>query len=230
MPAAFDGKRELAVVLASGGMDSCVTVAEAARVAEPALLHVSYGQRTQRRERRAFEEIADFYGVPPARRLAVDIGHLAAIGGSSLTDPSEPVADGDLDAAGVPRTYVPFRNGNLVAIAASWAEAIGAGSIWLGAVEEDSSGYPDCRAAFFRAMEAALAAGMAGRAPRLVTPLIGLDKAAIVRRGLELGAPLPLTWSCYRAEDAACGTCDSCLLRLRGFRLAGAADPIPYRR
>jgi 7-cyano-7-deazaguanine synthase len=231
MPAAFEaGGRPLAVVLASGGMDSCVTVAEAARVAEPALLHVSYGQRTARRERQAFEAIADRYGVPRQRRLAVEIGHLAAIGGSSLTDPAEAVADGDLEARGVPRTYVPFRNGNLIAIAASWAEVLGAESIWLGLVEEDSSGYPDCRIGFVRAMEAALAQGMAGRAPRLETPLIALDKAAIVRRGLELGAPLELSWSCYRSEDLACGTCDSCLLRLRGFRLAGAADPLAYRR
>lgn len=229
MPAASESKRELAVVLASGGMDSCVAVAEASRVAEVAMLHVSYGQRTQARERHAFEAIADRYGVPAGRRLAVDIGHLAAIGGSSLTDPGEAVEDGDLEATGVPRTYVPFRNGNLIAIAASWAEVLGAGSIWLGVVEEDSSGYPDCREGFVRAMEAALAAGMAGRPPRIVTPLIALDKAAIVRRGLELGAPLELSWSCYRAEDEACGGCDSCLLRLRGFRLAGAVDPIPYR-
>lgn len=229
MPAAYDSKRELAVVLASGGMDSCVTVAEAARVADVAMLHVSYGQRTQRRERQAFEAIADRYGIPARHRLAIDIGHLAAIGGSSLTDPGEAVRDGDLEASGVPRTYVPFRNGNLIAIAASWAEVLGAASIWLGVVEEDSSGYPDCRAGFIRAMEAAIALGMAGRPPRLVTPLVELDKAAIVRRGLELGAPLELTWSCYRSEDKACGGCDSCLLRLRGFRQAGTVDPISYR-
>jgi 7-cyano-7-deazaguanine synthase len=222
--------RELAVVLVSGGMDSCVTLAEAVdRGAEPALMHVQYGQRTMRRERRAFDAVADHYGVPGSRRLVVDISHLSAIGGSSLTDPSESVADGRLDAAGVPRTYVPFRNGNLIAIAASWAEVLGAGSIWLGVVEEDGSGYPDCRSGFIRAMEQALRLGTArGAGLRVETPLVELDKAGIVRRGTELNAPFRLTWSCYREEERACGTCDSCLLRLRGFARAGIADPILY--
>ncbi len=224
-------KRKLAVVLASGGMDSCVTLAEAvAGGLEPALMHVQYGQRTQRRERLAFTHIADHYRVPAERRLVVDISHLAAIGGSSLTDPAEPVADGRLDALGVPRTYVPFRNGNLISIAASWAEVLGAESIWLGVVEEDGSGYPDCRAGFIRAMELALRLGSGGGGElRIETPLIALDKAGIVRRGLELGAPFALTWSCYREEERACGTCDSCLLRLRGFQRSGTTDPIPYR-
>lgn len=222
---------ERAVVLVSGGMDSCVTLAEAmARGLEPALMHVQYGQRTQRRERRAFEAVADHFAVPAARRLVVDISHLAAMGGSSLTDPAEGVADGRLDATGVPRTYVPFRNGNLLAIAASWAEVLGAGSIWLGVVEEDGSGYPDCRLDFIRAMETALRLGTAGaRALRIETPLIALDKAGIVMRGRELGAPFHLTWSCYREEERACGNCDSCLLRLRGFAHAGLPDPILYR-
>jgi 7-cyano-7-deazaguanine synthase len=212
-------------------MDSCVTLAEAVtRGLEPALMHVQYGQRTQRRERFSFEGIADHFHVPPDRRLVVDISHLAAIGGSSLTDPTEPVEDGCLDLPGVPRTYVPFRNGNLISIAASWAEVLGARSIWLGVVEEDGSGYPDCRVEFIRAMELALRLGTAGgRELRIETPLIALDKAGIVRRGLELAAPFGLTWSCYREEERACGACDSCLLRLRGFARAGATDPIPYR-
>jgi len=224
-------KREQAVVLVSGGMDSCVTLAEAVdRGLVPALMHVQYGQRTMRRERQAFDAVADHFSVPESRRLAVDISHLAAMGGSSLTDPGEAVADGQLDSAGVPRTYVPFRNGNLIAMAASWAEVLGAGSIWLGVVEEDGSGYPDCRAAFIRAMELALRLGTArGAELRVETPLVELDKAGIVRRGRELGAPFHLTWSCYREEERACGTCDSCLLRLRGFARAGIVDPIPYR-
>jgi len=224
-------KREQAVVLVSGGMDSCVTLAEVvARGLEPALMHVQYGQRTLRRERQAFQAVADHYKIPEPRRLVVDISHLAAIGGSSLTDPGEAVADGRLDAVGVPRTYVPFRNGNLIAIAASWAEVLGAESIWLGVVEEDGSGYPDCRGEFIRAMEAAVRLGTArGGALRIETPLVELDKAGIVRRGLALGAPFRLTWSCYREEERACGTCDSCLLRLRGFARAGSVDPIPYR-
>jgi 7-cyano-7-deazaguanine synthase len=222
---------EVAVVLASGGMDSCVTLAEALALGlKPALMHVQYGQRTQRRERRAFTEIADHYRIIESHRLVVDISHLAAIGGSSLTDPAEPVADGRLDAPGVPRTYVPFRNGNLLAIAGSWAETLGARSIWLGVVEEDGSGYPDCRAGFIRAMEAALRLGMAAVCDlRIETPLIAMDKAGIVRRGLELGAPFHLTWSCYREEERACGCCDSCLLRLRGFARAGLRDPLPYQ-
>ncbi len=222
--------RPLAIVLASGGMDSCVTVAEAARGHRPALLHVSYGQRTWRRELKAFHDIADHYEVPKELRLVADIDHLARIGGSSLTDMAEAVADGGgEEAREVPRTYVPFRNGNLISIAASWAEVIGAASIWLGVVEEDSSGYPDCRVEFIRAMERALNFGTA-RVPslKLETPLIELDKSDIVHRGLELGAPLHLSWSCYRNEDQACGRCDSCLLRLRGFRLAGEEDRIKY--
>jgi len=219
-----------AVVLVSGGMDSCVTVAEAAHSGlQPALMHVQYGQRTQARERRAFDAVADHFCVPHTERLVVDISHLAAIGGSSLTDPGEAVEDGRLDAPGVPRTYVPFRNGNLLAIAGSWAEVLGAESIWLGVVEEDGSGYPDCRAEFIRAMENALRLGTAGaRNVSIQTPLIALDKAGIVRRGLELGAPFHLTWSCYRGLEISCGTCDSCLLRLRGFQKAGVRDPLPY--
>ncbi|MDP2360702.1 MAG: 7-cyano-7-deazaguanine synthase QueC [bacterium] len=221
---------ERAVVLVSGGMDSCVTLAEAlASGREPWLMHVQYGQRTQRRERQAFEALAEFYHIPDRRRLVVDISHLAAMGGSSLTDPDEAVSDGRLDAPGVPRTYVPFRNGNLLAIAGSWAEVIAATTIWLGVVEEDGSGYPDCRLDFIRAMESTLRLGTAGAGGiRIETPLIKLDKAGIVRRGMALEAPFHLTWSCYRAQEEACGTCDSCLLRLRGFRLAGRPDPIPY--
>lgn len=219
-----------AVILVSGGMDSCVTVAEAVHSGlQPALMHVQYGQRTQARERRAFDAVADHFQVPEALRLVVDISHLAAIGGSSLTDPGEEVEDGCLDTVGVPRTYVPFRNGNLLAIAGSWAEVLGAQSIWLGVVEEDGSGYPDCRAAFIQAMEQALRLGTAGaRELSIRTPLIALDKAGIVRRGIELAAPFHLTWSCYRGEALACGTCDSCLLRLRGFHKAGVKDPLPY--
>lgn len=222
--------KDVAVVLTSGGMDSCVTVAEAVAAGfEIALMHVQYGQRTQRRELRAFTEIADHFRVPASGRLVVDISHLAAIGGSSLTDLAEPVEDGRLDLPGVPRTYVPFRNGNLISIAASWAEVLDARSIWLGVVEEDGSGYPDCREEFIRAMESALRLGTAGcRELRLETPLIRLDKAGIVRRGRELAAPFQLTWSCYREEERACGLCDSCLLRLRGFARAGLVDPIPY--
>jgi 7-cyano-7-deazaguanine synthase len=219
----------LAVVLASGGLDSCVCVAEAARSQELALLHVNYGQRTQARELRAFEAIADHYGVPAERRLITDLDHLRAIGGTSLIDTSLTVETGDPDPGRIPSTYVPFRNAHMLCIAVSWAEVLGASAVYIGAVEEDSSGYPDCRETFYRAFQLAVREGTRPETRiAITTPLILLDKAAIVRRGLELKAPLHLTWSCYTNEDAACGECESCRLRRRGFAGAGATDPIPY--
>ena len=225
--ASGEGAR-LAVCLVSGGMDSCVTAAIAAgENDELAFLHASYGQRTEARERRAFEELADHFDV--ARRLAASVEYLARIGGSSLTDPSIPVAPADLGSRSVPTSYVPFRNAHLLAFAASWAEVIGAGSIYIGAVAEDSSGYPDCRPEFYEAFERLIAVGTRPETRiEVKTPVISLRKSEIVRRGLELGAPLQLTWSCYRAEGGACGRCDSCALRLRAFREAGVLDPIPY--
>ncbi|HEX8291875.1 MAG TPA: 7-cyano-7-deazaguanine synthase QueC [Pyrinomonadaceae bacterium] len=218
----------LAVCLVSGGMDSCVTAAVAREENEElALLHVSYGQLTQARERRAFEELADFYRVP--RRLVVSLEHLARIGGSSLTDASIPVSEADLSSRGVPTSYVPFRNAHMLAAATSWAEVEGASRIYIGAVAEDSSGYPDCRPEFYEAFQRAIDTGTRpGTRVEIRTPVIHMRKSEIIRRGLELGAPLDLTWSCYRAEAVACGTCDSCALRLRAFREAGVADPIPY--
>ena len=220
--------RPVAVVLLSGGLDSTVCLAEAARTYRPAVLHLNYGQRTQERELRAFHAVADHYGV--ADRLVVDIGYLAQIGGTSLIDPARPVEEGLPVPGRVPSTYVPFRNAHLLSIAVSWAEVLGAGAVFIGAVEEDGSGYPDCTEAFYRAFAAAVAAGTRPETDiRLETPLLHLDKAGIVRRGLELGAPLALTWSCYVDGERACGRCESCRLRLRGFAAAGATDPIPYR-
>ncbi len=218
----------ISVVSLSGGLDSCVAAAAArAEGFDLALLHADYGQLTEARERRAFEAIADFYGAP--RRLVVPFAGLRAIGGSALTDPSIPLPGGDLEREGVPVSYVPFRNAHLLATAVSWAETIGAGAIHVGFVEEDSSGYPDCREAFLRAFETAAGLGTKpGTRIAFHAPLIHLRKAQIVALGLKLGAPLHLTWSCYQADDAACGACDSCLLRLRGFKEAGVADPIPY--
>jgi 7-cyano-7-deazaguanine synthase len=218
----------LAVCLVSGGMDSCVTAAIAAKEnSELAFLHVSYGQRTESRERRAFDELADHYGV--TRRLAVSIEHLKKIGGSSLTDQSIPVTEANLATREIPTSYVPFRNAHLLSIAASWAEAIGARHIYIGAVADDSSGYPDCRPEFYEAFQRAIDAGTRPETRvEIVTPVIHLRKSQIVRRGLELAAPLELTWSCYQAEDQACGRCDSCALRLRAFHDAGVADPITY--
>ena len=231
------GNPRKAVVLLSGGMDSCVSTAIARErhgAENLALLHAGYGQRTQKRECRAFQEIADFYGV--RERLVVQMDHFRAIGGSALTDEKIAVPENDLGASGphgsaIPVTYVPFRNAHFLSVAVSWAEAIGAGAIYIGAVAEDSSGYPDCRPEYYRVFQELIRAGTRPETQiEMVTPVITMRKSEIIRRGLELGAPLHLTWSCYQEEEVACGACDSCLLRLRAFAEAGAADPIPYRR
>lgn len=225
------------MVLLSGGMDSCVSTAIACDrhgAAKVALLHAGYGQRTQERERRAFEEVADFYGVN--ERLIVHLDHFRAIGGSALTDERIAVPEHKLDLPGpqrtaIPITYVPFRNAHFLSVAVSWAEAIGAGAIYIGAVAEDSSGYPDCRPEYYRVFQELISVGTRPETQiEIVTPVIQLKKSEIIRLGLELRAPLHLTWSCYQSEDAACGVCDSCLLRLRAFAEAGATDPIAYRR
>ncbi len=219
----------LAICLVSGGMDSCVSAAIARQNAnEIALLHLSYGQRTERRERKAFEDIADFYAVE--KRLAVSIEYLTKIGGSSLTDERIEVTEANLESKEIPTSYVPFRNANMLSIATSWAEILKANRIYIGAVSEDSSGYPDCRPEFYTAFENAIETGTKPDTQiKIVTPIIHLSKAEIVQKGIELGAPLHLSWSCYRNEDLACGTCDSCALRLRGFARAGVKDPILYK-
>jgi len=216
------------IVLVSGGMDSCVTAAIAVSECDAvAFLHVSYGQRTESRERKAFNDIADHYGV--IKRLDVSIEHLAKIGGSSLTDERIAVTEADLGSTEIPTSYVPFRNANMFSIAVSWAEVIGATAIYIGAVAEDSSGYPDCRPEFYEAFQKVIDTGTKPDTHiEIRTPIIHLSKAEIVRKGVELHAPLHLTWSCYRSENAACGTCDSCALRLRGFERAGVRDPISY--
>lgn len=216
-----------AVVLLSGGMDSCVCAALAARDYRAAALHVSYGQRTEEREALAFEGICDRLGI--AERLQVRNEVLRAVGGSALTDERIAVPDaGEKTGAGIPVTYVPFRNAHLLAAAVSWAEVLGAEKVFIGAVEQDSSGYPDCRPAYYEAFNRVVRAGTRAGGIEIVTPLIALHKQEIVRLGLELGAPFDLTWSCYSREDLACGTCESCVLRLRAFEAAGACDPIPY--
>jgi 7-cyano-7-deazaguanine synthase len=218
-------------------MDSCVSTAIARErhgAANLALLHAAYGQRTQERERRAFEEITDFYGV--RERLVVQLDHFRAIGGSALTDTRISVPENELKAPGahgnaIPVTYVPFRNAHFLSVAVSWAEVIGACAVYIGAVAEDSSGYPDCRPEYYQAFQKVIRAGVRPETQiEIVTPVITLKKSEIIQRGIELGAPLHLTWSCYQNEDVACGACDSCLLRLRAFAEAGVPDPIFYRR
>lgn len=217
------------VVLLSGGLDSAVTSAIAVKNSEASFLHVNYGQRTEARELESFNGIADFYGIK--NRLIAGIGYLKKIGGSALTDTGIDVPPADLERKGIPVTYVPFRNAHLLSIAVSWAEVIGAGEVYIGAVEEDSSGYPDCRAEFFEAFGKAVTLGTRPRSGiGIVTPLIHMRKSGIVKKGIELGAPLHLTWSCYKDSRLACGECDSCLLRLRGFKEAGVADPVQYRK
>lgn len=220
-------RRPLAVVCVSGGMDSAVTAAIAARGHRLAFLHANYGQRTEEKELHCFHALADHFLAEA--RLVVDLSGLRAIGGSSLTDPSIPVREGEPVAGVIPTSYVPFRNAHLLASATSWAEVIGAKSLFVGAVWEDSSGYPDCRPEFYRAFEEAIRLGTRPEtAIQIVTPVIGLRKAEIVRKGVELEVPFDKTWSCYQAERIACGVCESCRLRLGGFAEAGERDPLPY--
>jgi len=214
------------VVLLSGGMDSCVCAALAARDTETAALHVSYGQRTEARERHSFFAICERLGI--RNRLVVRDDALRQIGGSALTDENIAVPESHAIGHDIPVTYVPFRNAHFLSAAVSWAEVLGASKIYIGAVEQDSSGYPDCRPAYYQAFNRVIDAGTKAGGIEVVTPLIAMRKAEIIRLGLELGAPLQLTWSCYSREDRACGVCDSCVLRLRAFQDAGASDPLPY--
>ncbi len=219
--------RALAVVCVSGGMDSAVTAALAAREHRTAFLHADYGQRTEAKERACFFALAEAFSAEA--RLVVDFPALRQIGGSSLTDSRIPVREGEPVAGEIPTSYVPFRNAHLLAAAVSWAEVIGAGSVYIGAVWEDSSGYPDCRPEFYRAYQEAVRLGTRpATSIDVVTPVIGMSKPEIVRTGLRLGVPFDKTWSCYQASQRACGRCESCRLRLAGFRGAEAVDPIPY--
>jgi 7-cyano-7-deazaguanine synthase len=220
--------KNIAVAAVSGGMDSCVTAAIANLEFDLALIHINYGQRTEKRELKAFNDITDFYKVN--KKLVVDFTHLSKIGGSSLTDKNIEVTKADLSNKQTPSSYVPFRNANILSACTSWAEVLEAKVIFIGAVYEDSSGYPDCRPEFFSAFEKLIDAGTKPATKiRIETPIIHLSKAEIIKKGIELGAPLHLTWSCYQNEDEACGVCDSCALRLRGFQQAGINDPIPYK-
>ena len=220
--------KSLAVVLASGGMDSCVTAAFANLECRLAVLHVAYGQRTEKRELQAFHALADFFRAE--HRMVCRLDHLRQIGGSSLTDASIAVEHANLDRQGIPQSYVPFRNAHFLSIAVSWGEVLGARKIFIGAVAEDSSGYPDCRPEYYEAFNRVIALGTRPETNlEIVTPVIRMRKSEIIRRGKELGAPLELTWSCYQDEEIACGVCDSCALRLRAFEEAGFPDPIPYR-
>ncbi|MFC2093580.1 7-cyano-7-deazaguanine synthase QueC [Bacteroidota bacterium] len=221
--------KKTAVVLVSGGMDSALTAAYASQKYELAFLHINYGQRTEKRELKAFNDIASYYAVK--KRIVADISFLKNIGGSSLTDWNIDVSKPDLDSQEIPSSYVPFRNANILTIAVSWAEVINAESIFIGAVEEDSSGYPDCRKVFFETFEKMVSIGTKSETKiKIETPIIDLSKKDIVLQSMKLRSPLHLTWSCYKDEEVACGECDSCAFRLRGFKLAGIEDPIEYNK
>jgi 7-cyano-7-deazaguanine synthase len=227
-------RKELVVVAVSGGMDSCVTAAIANENYQLAFAHINYGQRTEKRELKAFNDIADYYRIK--ERLVVDYTHLSKIGGSSLTDKNISVSKADpekigasLSSKNIPTSYVPFRNANILSACVSWAEVLNAKAVFIGAVHEDSSGYPDCRPEFFSAFEKMIELGTKPETNiKIETPVIHLSKAEIIKNGIELNAPLHLTWSCYQNEVEACGVCDSCALRLRGFQTAGVEDAIRY--
>jgi len=222
------GSRGKAVVCVSGGMDSCVCAAIAASERDELyFLHADYGQRTQARERECFEHLARHFKA--ADRLVCELKHLGEIGGSSLTDKRIQVSEADLESGKIPTSYVPFRNAHFVTIAVSWAEVLEAEAVYIGAVEQDSSGYPDCRREFYDAFQRVIDLGTRPATRiKILTPLIGMKKSEIVRLGASLSAPFELTWSCYKSSDIACGTCDSCVLRRRAFSQAGIADPVPY--
>jgi len=220
-------EKDIAVIAVSGGLDSCVTAAIAKQEFELAFAHFNYKQRTEKRELKAFNDLADFFNVD--KKLIVDISHLSEIGGSSLTDKKIEVSPADLLSKEIPTSYVPFRNANILAACVSWAEVLEAKAVFIGAVQEDSSGYPDCRADFFSAFEKMVQLGTKpSTCLEIKTPIINLTKKEIIKLGMELKAPFHLTWSCYKSEDKACGVCDSCALRLQGFKQAGFEDNILY--
>lgn len=221
--------KDLAVCLVSGGMDSLVTAAIANTLHENlAFLHLNYGQKTEKRELLSFKKIATHYHVPESRQKIIDVSFLKQIGGSSLTDEKIDVKKFKGDSEEIPDSYVPFRNTHIIAMAVSWAEVIGAKKIFIGAVYEDSSGYPDCRPSYYKAINNLIKEGTKNGDIEVVTPVIFLKKDEIVKKALELQAPLNYSWSCYEKNDKACGVCDSCALRLRGFEKAGVEDPIEY--
>ncbi len=227
----MEKSKELAVCLVSGGMDSLVCAAIANETHENlAFLHLNYGQKTEKRELESFQKIADFYNVPANLRKIIDVTFLKQIGGSSLTDDAIEVKKFQGDSEEIPDSYVPFRNTHIISMAVSWAEVVGAKKIYIGAVYEDSSGYPDCTPKYYEAINNLIKVGTKNGDIQVVTPVIYLKKDQIVQKAVELKAPLVHSWSCYERNDKACGVCDSCALRLRGFEKAGVVDPIEYEQ
>lgn len=222
--------QELAIVLVSGGMDSLTVAAMANDSYENlAFLHLNYGQKTSQKEKECFDKIADFYNIPHERRKVIDMTFLSQIGGSSLTDSRIAVSDYEGDSDEIPSSYVPFRNTHIIAMAVSWAEVIGATKIFIGANYEDSPGYPDCRPSYYEAYNKLIKEGTKEGNIQIETPIIMMKKSQIIQEAIKRNAPLEKSWSCYARADIACGICDSCALRLRGFKEIGIEDPIPYQ-
>jgi len=220
-------KRETAVCLVSGGMDSATTLAIARQDYNVAAMHAYYGQLTQDREIKAFRDLVSYYDIKNS--MTFSLSHLHQIGGSALTDPDIEVSIEGVRKDTVPSTYVPFRNAHLLSAAVSWAEVLKATRVFIGVVEEDSSGYPDCRQSFIEQFEKAVDEGTLPTTKiKIVAPVLHMSKTEIVKKGHEIGVPYELTWSCYVNTEKACGVCDSCRLRLAAFKNAGYEDPIPY--
>lgn len=221
---------EKAIVLLSGGMDSLVCAGIALKENyNVSFLHMNYGQKTSARERKAFDDIADFYKIPEKDRKVIDMTFLKQIGGSSLTDETIAVKSYQGDSKEIPDSYVPFRNSIILSLAVSWAEAVGATKLFIGANYEDSPGYPDCRPSYYEAFNKVIKEGTKAGNIEIITPVINMKKREIVLKGQELKVPFALSWSCYKSSEKACGQCDSCALRLRGFKEAGINDPIDYQ-
>jgi 7-cyano-7-deazaguanine synthase len=221
---------EKAIVLLSGGMDSLVCAGIAfEKKHQVSFLHLNYGQKTSERERKSFNEIADFYQVKESERKVIDMAFLKQIGGSSLTDEAISVKSYAGDSREIPDSYVPFRNSIILSLAVSWAEAVGATKLYIGANYEDSPGYPDCRPSYYEAFNKVIKEGTKAGDIEIITPVINMKKRDIVHKGQELKVPFELSWSCYKSGERACGQCDSCALRLRGFKEAGINDPIDYQ-
>jgi 7-cyano-7-deazaguanine synthase len=221
---------EKVIVLLSGGMDSLVCAGLAAKEYQDIYaLHMNYGQKTSERERISFEKIATHYAIPQEKRKIIDMTFLKQLGGSSLTDESISVKNYQGDSKDIPDSYVPFRNSIILSLAISWAEVAGASKLYIGANYEDSPGYPDCRPNYYEAFNHLIKVGTKDGNIKILTPVINLKKKDIVMLGKKLNVPFELSWSCYTSSDKACGQCDSCALRLRGFKEAGIDDPIEYQ-
>ncbi len=217
-----------AICILSGGMDSTLSSYIAKNEGyEIIAVHFNYGQRTEKRELKAFRDICDDLGI--LEKYEIDIPFFTQIGASALTDKNIDVPTEGVKP-GVPITYVPFRNGIFLSITAAIAEKEGATAMYIGVVQEDSSGYPDCTDEFIQDITKAINQGTKEETKiEIITPLVHLTKAQIVEKAIKLNVPLEHTWSCYKEENEACGVCDSCRLRLNGFKLANAIDPIPYK-